>query len=51
MITDWWHVVSEPGHILAEATFVAVEILVARPILKLWLKRHDRTHECKHDDL
>lgn len=35
-------VIKEPGHLLAEATFVVGELLILRIPFKIWLKRHDK---------
>ena len=35
-------VIREPGHLLAEATYVVGELLILRIPFKIWLKRHDK---------
>lgn len=39
---EFIHTVSDPAHILTEFTFIAIEAMILTPIIKRWVKRHDR---------
>ncbi len=43
-LQDYLHIMSEPAHALAEATYVTIEILLARPVVRWMIRRHDQIH-------
>lgn len=51
LIAEWLDILSDPGHLLAEATFVTAEILLLTPLVRWlhgrWVKRHDQHHHPK----
>lgn len=36
------HIVTDPAHVAAELLFITVELAIARPIFRVWLRHHDR---------
>lgn len=48
MIEESLHIITDPGHLLAELTFFLVEVgvgsLIASPFISKWIKRHDKEH-------
>ena len=41
---EYFHIITSPGHIMAELTIEAVVALVALIPFRTWLRRHDKTH-------
>lgn len=44
MLSEAWHVFSEPAHALAEAWSTGVEFVIIGLANWAWHKRHDRKH-------
>lgn len=42
MLEEAFSIVSDPGHILAEAMFVVIEITILSPIVAWGVRAHDR---------
>lgn len=41
MIEETLHIVRDPAHLLAEATFITAEAVILTPIIRWFVRRHD----------
>jgi hypothetical protein len=41
-VSEWLHIISDPAHVAAEATFACVEFVVGLVAGRFWLRSHDR---------
>lgn len=48
-MTEYLSILTDPAHVAAEATFVLIEVAIARPIFRAWLKRHDARHHSEEE--
>jgi hypothetical protein len=44
MFQEYWHIITDPAHILAELTIEGVVALMALIPFRTWVKRHDKKH-------
>ncbi len=47
MIEEALHILSDPGHVIAEAVFITIEAAVLSPGIAWLVRRHDRKHHPK----
>ena len=39
---DYLGILSDPAHVMAEATFILIEALILTPVVRYLIRRHDR---------
>jgi hypothetical protein len=44
MIKEYLSIIRDPGHVLAELTFLVAEALILTPVIKRLIKFHDKKH-------
>lgn len=50
MISEWWSIISDPGHVAAELTFAFFEFGAGSIITYFLVKRHDKNkHGVDHE--
>ena len=42
MLSEYINILSDPAHVLAEATFIVAEALLIAPVVRYLIRHHDR---------